>query len=70
MKARKVIDSNGSGVYTQGPRTTYSYPANTWEGYERVWSGGEEKEGVYFGVLAQTSLGRNVLLEWHLTQKK
>ena len=32
------------------------------QGYQRVWSGSEKREGVYFGVPAQTSLGRNVLL--------
>ena len=29
----------------------------TGQGYKRVWSGGGEKEVVYFGVLTQTSLG-------------
>ena len=42
----------------------------TGQGIQTVWSGGGEKEGVYFGVPAQTSLGRDVLLGWHLTQKK
>ena len=39
MKARKVMDSNKSEVYTQGPGTTYLHLANTWEvGYRsRVW---------------------------------
>ena len=32
------------------------------QGYERVWSGGRVKEGVYFGIPAQISLGRNVLM--------
>ena len=40
------------------------------QGIQRVWTGGGEKEGVYFGVPAQTYLGRDVLLGWHLTQKK
>ena len=31
MKARKVIDLDGNGAYTQGPSTTYLYPTNTWE---------------------------------------
>ena len=31
MKAKKVMDSNESRVYTQGPDTTYLYTANTWE---------------------------------------
>ena len=28
VNARKVMDSDGSGAYTQGPSTTYLYPAN------------------------------------------
>jgi len=32
------------------------------QGYQRVWFGGGEKKGVYFGIPAQTSLERNVLL--------
>ena len=32
------------------------------QGIQRVWSGGKEKEGVYFEVPAQISLGRDVLL--------
>ena len=56
VKAKKVMDLDGSGAYTQDLGTTYLYLANTWEvatsqGYQRVWSGGGEKEGVYFGVL-------------------
>ena len=31
MKAKKVMDSDGSGAYTQGPDTTYLYPTNTQE---------------------------------------
>ena len=33
----------------------------------RWWWG---EKGVYTGVLAQASLGRDVLLGWHLTQKR
>ena len=44
----------------QAPRT-YTQPIHrrwaTGQGYQRVWSGGGEKEGVYFWVPAQTSLG-------------
>ena len=29
VKAKKVMDSNRSGAYTQGPGTTYLYLANT-----------------------------------------
>ena len=29
IKARKVMDLDESGAYTQGPGTTYLYPANT-----------------------------------------
>ena len=31
VRAKKVMDSNGSGACTQGPGTTYLYPANTGE---------------------------------------
>jgi len=50
MKARKVNDSNGSEACTQGLSTTY------------LWSSGGEKGGIYFGVPAQTLLGKDVLL--------
>ena len=40
------------------------------QGYKRAWSGGGEKEGVYFWVPSQNFLRKNVLLGWHLTQKK
>ena len=50
MKARKVNDSNGSEACTQGLSTTY------------LWSSGGEKRGTYFGVPAQTLLGKDVLL--------
>ena len=40
------------------------------QGYQRVWSSDGEEERAYLGVLAQTSLGRNVLLGYHLTQKE
>ena len=54
VNARKVMDSDGSGAYTQGPSTTYLYPANIGKvghglGYERVWSGGGEKGGPILG---------------------
>ena len=63
MKARKVMDLDGSGAFTQGSSTAYLYLANIGEvghgqRYERVWSSGGEK-----GVPAQTLLGKNVLLE-------
>ena len=68
------MDSDGNGACTQGPGTTYLYQANIgrWvgQGYESMWSGGGEKGEAYFRVPAQTSLGRNVMLERHLTQKK
>ena len=31
VKAKKVMDSDGSGICTQGLGTTYLYPANTGE---------------------------------------
>ena len=75
VKAKKVMDSDGSEAYTQDLGTTYLYPANTGEvGHgSRVWKvvvyrWGER--GAYFGVPAQTSLERNVMLRWHLAQKK
>ena len=33
------------------------------QGYVKVWFGSREKGEAYFGVLAQTSLGRNIMLE-------
>ena len=67
MRARKVMDSYGSGAQTQGSSTTYLYPVNTREvghGSEVkdgvVWRWGEE--GAYFGVPTQALLGGNVLL--------
>ena len=39
----------------------------TGQRFQRLWSGSGEKEGVHFGVPAQTSLGKDVLLGWHLT---
>ena len=48
VKARKVMNSDGSRIYTQGPSTTYLYPVNTWEVGHRsrvskgvVWRWGE-----------------------------
>ena len=37
VKARKVMDSDGSGAYTQGQGTTYLYRANTWEVGHESW---------------------------------
>ena len=70
MKARKVMNLDRSGACTHGPGTTNLYPANirgggggtTGQGYERVWSGSGEMRKTYFGILAQNSLVRNVLL--------
>ena len=42
MKARKAMDSYGSGAYIQGLGTTYLYPANIGE----VGHGSEVREGV------------------------
>ena len=41
MRARKVMDSYGSGAQTQGSSTTYLYPVNTRE----VGHGSEVREG-------------------------
>ena len=53
---------------------TCTQPIQGWwamgQGYDRVWSSGGEKGETYFGIPAQISLGRNVLLGWNLTQKK
>ena len=51
------MDSNGSGACTQGPGTTYLYPANTGEvGHKsRVWECGlvvGRRGEAYFGVPA------------------
>ena len=57
MRAKKVMNSYGSGAHTQGLGITYLYPANTGEvGHGSkvregvVWQWGEG--GAYFGVLA------------------
>ena len=42
VRARKVMDSYGSGAYIQGSGTTYLYPVNTGE----VGHGSEVREGV------------------------
>ena len=62
VRAKKAMDSYGSGACTQGLGTTYLYPTNTGEvshGSEVregvVWWWGEE--GAYFGVPAQALLG-------------
>ena len=62
MKARKVMDSKGSGAYTQGSGTTYLYLANTRDvGHEsEVWKGviWWWGEGIaHFGIPAQALLG-------------
>ena len=62
VKARKAMDSYGSGARTQGSGTTYLYPTNTGEVGHRsevkedvVWQWGEG--GAYFGVPAQAFFG-------------
>ena len=61
VRARKAMDSYGSGACTQGSGTTYLCPANT----EEVGHGSEVRKGVvwrwrekgaYFGVPAQALL--------------
>ena len=42
VKAKKAMDSYGSGAYIQGSGTTYLYPANIGE----VGHGSEVREGV------------------------
>ena len=42
VKARKAMDSYGSGAYIQGSGTTYLYPTNT----EEVGHGPEIREGL------------------------
>ena len=61
-EGQKIMDSDGSGAYTQGSSTTYLYLANTGEvGHESevwkgvVWRWGER--GAYFGVPVQSLLG-------------
>ena len=62
VRARKAMDSYGSGACTQGSDTVYLYPANTGEVGHRlevregvVWQWGEG--GAYFRVPAQVLLG-------------
>ena len=69
MKARKVMNLDRNGACTHGPGTTNLYPANirgvggtTGQGYERVWYSSGEMRKTYFGIPAQNSLVRNVLL--------
>ena len=74
-EGQKGMDSDGSGAYTKGLSTTYLYPANTWEvGHESRVSEGVvwqwwERRGLFWGSHSNF-FGRNVLLGWHLTQKK
>ena len=75
VKAKKKQNSDGV-EHTQRVKAppTCTQPIHgkwgTGQGFQRVWYGREEKMGVYFRVPAQTSLERDVLLEWHLTQKR
>ena len=62
LRARKAMDSYGSGACIQGSGIIYLYPANirkvghgseVWEGVVWRWGEGE----VYFGVPPETLLG-------------
>ena len=62
MRARKAMDSYGSGACTQGSSTTYLYLANTGEvGHESEVRGGVvwwwRERRAYFGVPTQAFFG-------------
>ena len=75
VRERKVMDLYGSGACTQGSSTTYLYPANTREvshetevreGMVLQWG----EMGSLFWDSRSSSFGGNVLLGWHLIQKR